>query len=55
MSHLFGDAMTNEGIRPWWPTKKELKGFFRTGGKIEKGIFIGFSFGSLLLLIRFFL
>jgi len=52
-SHLFGDAMTNEGIRPWWPTKKELKGFFKTGGKVEKVVFICLLVGCAVLVLKF--
>ncbi len=39
VSHLLGDAVTEEGIRPWWPFKKEVEGFFRTGGRIEQWVF----------------
>ncbi|MEK6825740.1 MAG: metal-dependent hydrolase [Nanoarchaeota archaeon] len=53
-SHLFGDAITEEGIRPWWPLKKEIKGFFRTGKRIEKGIFVGLIIVSVFLAIHFF-
>ena len=37
--HLFADAITIEGIRPWWPYKNEIKGKIRTGGKIETIVF----------------
>lgn len=40
--HLFCDSFTYEGIRPFWPSKKSSFGIVRTGGKIEKGIFICF-------------
>lgn len=41
--HLFLDAFTKEGIKPFWPWKKESSGFVRTGGRIEKGIFLVFA------------
>ena len=34
--HLISDALTPEGIRPWWPFRKEIEGFFRTGKMTEK-------------------
>ncbi len=55
LSHLIGDAVTEEGIRPWWPFKKEVEGFFRTGGRIEKGIFIALIILSVALIIRLLL
>lgn len=38
-SHLFADALTIEGIRPFWPLKQEIKGLINTGGHLEKIIF----------------
>ncbi len=52
-SHLLLDSFTDNGIRPFWPSKKELKGFIRTGGKIEKGLLYGFILTDILLIIRF--
>jgi membrane-bound metal-dependent hydrolase YbcI (DUF457 family) len=40
--HLFSDSFTHEGIRPFWPSKKSSAGIVRTGGVVEKGIFISF-------------
>lgn len=37
--HLIGDAITIEGIRPFWPSKSESLGRMRVGGRIESGIF----------------
>lgn len=37
--HLFADALTIDGIRPFWPSKEVLSGKIRTGGKVEAGIF----------------
>ena len=47
--HLFLDAFTKEGIKPFWPWKKESSGFVRTGGRIEKGIFLVFAVADVLL------
>lgn len=41
--HVFADAFTKEGVMPFWPWKKESSGFVRTGGKIEKGMFLVFA------------
>ncbi len=38
-SHLFGDALTLEGIRPFWPKKDSISGKVLTGGKFEMIIF----------------
>src|SRR3989344_4156179 len=37
--HLIGDALTSEGIRPFWPSKHEIKWKIKTGGKTEKIVF----------------
>src|SRR3989338_1668484 len=37
--HLLLDSFTDNGIRPFWPLKKEIKGFIKTNGNVEKGIF----------------
>ena len=34
-SHLMGDAITKEGIRPLWPFEGEIRGRIRTGGRVE--------------------
>jgi membrane-bound metal-dependent hydrolase YbcI (DUF457 family) len=51
-SHLFFDSFTIEGIRPFWPMKKEIQGKVTTDGRIERGIFYGFAIASGLLLAR---
>lgn len=48
--HLFADAWTTEGIRPFWPMKVESKGVVRDGGKIEHSIFLVFILIDILLL-----
>jgi membrane-bound metal-dependent hydrolase YbcI (DUF457 family) len=50
--HLIGDALTPEGIRPWWPFKYEIKWKIRTGGKREKTTFYIILVCNLLLLLR---
>src|SRR3989338_641887 len=53
--HLLLDSFTNNGIRPFWPFKKELKGFVRTDGKVEKGIFYFLILANVLLLVKIFI
>lgn len=38
--HLLTDSFTLEGIRPFWPFRKESKGFFKTSGFTEMIVFI---------------
>jgi membrane-bound metal-dependent hydrolase YbcI (DUF457 family) len=38
--HLFADSFTHYGIVPFWPWKKVLNGSLKTGGKIEKSLFV---------------
>jgi len=41
ISHLIGDAITKEGIMPFYPFSGfRIKGFIRTGGLIEQILFI---------------
>ncbi len=42
--HLFVDAFTKDGIRPFWPLKILAKGPLVTGGKIEEAIFFVLMF-----------
>jgi membrane-bound metal-dependent hydrolase YbcI (DUF457 family) len=50
--HLIGDALTSEGIRPWWPFKNEIKWSIRTGGRREKvGLFV-IMILNIILLVR---
>lgn len=49
-SHLFADSFTRDGIQPFYPSKKILKGFLVTGSIFEKGIFVIFFILDILLL-----
>jgi len=40
LTHLFGDALTLEGVNFLYPTKLGVKGFLRTGGAMESAVFI---------------
>lgn len=53
--HLLGDAMTPDGIRPFWPSKSEMKWKIRTNGRVEKILFYVLVVINILLLIRFFI
>ena len=55
VSHLMGDAMTEEGIRPWWPFRKEIEGFFRTGKMTEKVIFWGLVVICVVIVLKWLL
>lgn len=54
-SHLLGDALTPEGIRPYWPLKDEMKWKIRTNGKVEKIIFYFVLLIDIILLIKIFI
>lgn len=54
-SHLFADSLTIEGIRPFWPMKKEVSGHLRTGGAVEEGIFLGLIFVNVAIFISWFI
>jgi len=53
--HLIGDAVTNEGIRPFWPFKDEIRWKITTNGKSEKIIFYVIVIINIVLLISFFI
>lgn len=53
--HLIADSLTSEGIRPFWPSKSEIKWRIRTGGKREKIVFYVLSLINIILLIRLFI
>ncbi len=40
--HLLADSFTKLGIKPFWPLKAKSTGMVRTGGAIDKAIFITF-------------
>ena len=52
--HLFADSFTKNGIKPFYPFKRKIRGIIRTGGKLETMIFIVFLIANLFLIIRFF-
>lgn len=53
-SHLIGDAITIEGIRPFWPLKSESLGRLRVGGIGEKTMFYVLVLIDILMIARFF-
>ena len=53
--HLFADSFTVRGIKPFWPLKFESKGIVKTGGRLERIVFIVFVLIALIFLIRLFI
>lgn len=53
--HLLLEAWTVEGIKPFWPLKKESKGKIRPGGIIEQTVFMVFAILDFLFVIVLFL
>jgi len=51
--HLLADSFTRDGIRPFYPLKKGIRGSLRTGGSIEIGVLIGFLIADVLLIFGF--
>jgi len=49
--HLFTDSFTIQGIKPFWPLRKDSMGGLRTGGKIETIILWIFIIADAVLLI----
>lgn len=39
-SHILADSLTHEGIRPFHPLNFHVRGFIKTGGIIEQGLFL---------------
>jgi inner membrane protein len=52
--HLLADSFTVEGIRPFWPLKKEVEGPIRVSGKREMLILIMIVVFSALLFVKWF-
>jgi len=50
LSHLFLDAFTKQGIAPFFPLKKRIKGFVVSGSFLDSLIFYVFLFLDLILL-----
>jgi inner membrane protein len=54
-SHLFLDAFTPDGIKPFWPfIKKKSTGKIDTGGKVDLAIFTVMIFVNIALLAKLF-
>lgn len=49
--HLLADSFTTNGIKPFWPLKYKSAGKIRTGGHIDKVLFVTFVIIDLVLLI----
>ncbi len=52
--HLLADSWTPDGIRPFWPAKKELRGGVKVGGVIEESVFIIFVILDIIFLALLF-
>lgn len=48
--HLFCDCLTRRGVRLFYPFKFRLKGFIRSGGRVESFLFLAFGFLDLIML-----
>jgi len=49
-SHLLSDSFTKMGITPFWPYSRVARGKVKTGGIMEKGIFLTFVVLDLFLI-----
>ena len=49
--HLLVDSFSKEGIKPFYPFKKNSSGSLKTGGKVEISIFVIFILADLFLLV----
>jgi membrane-bound metal-dependent hydrolase YbcI (DUF457 family) len=52
--HLLVDAFTIEGIKAFWPLRREFKGIVRVGGTIEQTLFLGFCIADIILFVSLF-
>ncbi|MCD4760387.1 metal-dependent hydrolase [bacterium] len=52
--HIFLDAFSVEGIRPFYPYHKTSSGKIRTGGKVEVSLFLVLILIDLFLAVRMF-
>jgi inner membrane protein len=50
--HLFGDLLTRKGLRLFYPFGLRIRGFVKTGGRIESFIFLSFEVMDLLLIVK---
>jgi len=49
--HLFADSLTINGIRPFYPLKKDIHGKIRTGGKTETIFFFIFAILDIFMIL----
>lgn len=54
-THLLADSFTLDGIKPFWPSKLEVRGRLRTGGRVEDGLFLGIMLVDFALLVGLFI
>ncbi len=52
--HLFADSFTINGIKPFWPFRFQSSGVVRTGGMIDRTIFLIFVMVDIILFILLF-
>ena len=52
--HLFVDAFTIQGIKPFWPLKEVSRGRVRVGGPIDETLFLVFIIMDVILLVFIF-
>lgn len=53
--HLLLDSFSVDGIRPFWPFKKEIKGSIRAGGRLDDALFLSFLIATFILFIFIFI
>jgi len=51
--HLVGDMFTKQGVRLFYPFKFRIKGFIKTGGRIESFLFFIFLSADFFLIVSF--
>lgn len=52
IAHILLDAMTPQGVRPFWPSQARLRGFVRTGGVLEGVFFVALGIVVVWMLVR---
>jgi len=50
-THLVGDSFTKRGLKLFYPFKFKIKGFLKTGGRMESFLFLIFVILSLITLL----
>lgn len=53
--HLLLDAVTIEGIKPFWPLQSVSRGKLPVGGAVEEALFMGFIVVDLAFIVSFFI